>query len=276
MKKLIKGLREFKVEHFPKRQELFEELTHGQHPKVLFITCSDSRIVPNLITQTDAGDLFVIRNAGNIIPPFGAANGGEGATVEYAIQALGVESIVVCGHSHCGAMKGLLKLNKLQEDMPLVYDWLKHSDATRLLLKENYSDYSSEELLEIAIAENVLTQIQNLHTYPAVHSKLFQGKLEIYGWIYHIETGEVLAYDAETHSYVHPQSQLPDYIPSGSTTQKYAKTMAPPIACDYLPPVEDTPEPVGNSSLPTAQPSPMPWLSPAQAERIYRGSAHAK
>lgn len=84
MKKLISGLRTFKADHFPARQELFEQLSHGQHPSVLFVTCADSRIMPSLITQTDVGDLFVIRNAGNIIPPFGAANGGEGATVEYA------------------------------------------------------------------------------------------------------------------------------------------------------------------------------------------------
>jgi carbonic anhydrase len=231
MKKLIAGLREFKTDHFPVRQELFEQLAYGQHPRVLFITCSDSRIVPHLITHTDVGELFVIRNAGNIIPPFGAANGGEGATVEYAVQSLGIQQIVVCGHSHCGAMKGLLKLNKLQEDMPLVYDWLRHTEATRLLVKENYSYYSDEEQLEIAIAENVLTQIENLKTYPAIHSKLFQGKLQIYGWIYHLETGEILAYDADTHTYVPPQSQLANGAPD-VPIHKFAKTTAPPVACD--------------------------------------------
>ena len=130
MDKLISGLSEFKSQYFAENRELFEHLIHGQKPGVLFITCSDSRIDPNLITQTDVGELFVIRNAGNIIPPYGAANGGEGATLEYAIQALGIEQIVVCGHSHCGAMKGLLHLNKLQEDLPLVYDWLRHTEAT--------------------------------------------------------------------------------------------------------------------------------------------------
>jgi carbonic anhydrase len=198
MKKLIKGLGEFKNNYFSTHLELFEQLAHGQKPRVLFITCSDSRIDPNLITQTEVGELFVIRNAGNIIPPFKAANGGEGATLEYAVHALGIEQIVVCGHSHCGAMKGLLQLNKLQEEMPLVYDWLQHAEATRRLVKDNYSNYSGEELLEITIAENVLTQIENLKTYPVIHSKLHQGKLQIYGWIYHIETGEILAYDPKT------------------------------------------------------------------------------
>ncbi len=218
MKKLIRGLGEFKNSYFSAHQDLFIELTQEQKPRVLFITCSDSRIVPNLITQAEIGELFIIRNAGNIIPPFGAANGGEGATVEYAVHSLGIEQIVVCGHSHCGAISGLLKLNDLQEDMPLMHNWLKHTEATRRLIKENYSHLQGEELLEIAIAENVLTQIENLKTYPVVHSKLYQGKLKIYGWIYNLTTGEVMAYDSNSHNYVQPQAQvsgdLPDLIPA--------------------------------------------------------------
>lgn len=223
MKKLIRGLGEFKSHYFSAHQDLFIKLANGQTPRVLFITCSDSRIVPNLLTQAEAGELFIIRNAGNIIPPFGAANGGEGATVEYAIHSLGIEQIIVCGHSHCGAIKGLLRLNELQEEMPLMYNWLKHTEATRRLVRENYSHYEGEELLEITIAENVLTQIENLQTYPVIHSRLYQGKLKIYGWIYQLETGEVLAYDPDSHAYVTPQSQLStdasDLIPS-------------PIACE--------------------------------------------
>jgi carbonic anhydrase len=233
MKKLIKGLGEFKSNYFSTHLELFEQLAHGQKPRVLFITCSDSRIDPNLITQTEVGELFVIRNAGNIIPPFKAANGGEGATLEYAVHALGIEQIVICGHSHCGAMKGLLQLNKLQEEMPLVYDWLQHAEATRRLVKDNYSNYSGEELLEITIAENVLTQIENLKTYPVIHSKLHQGKLQIYGWIYHIETGEILAYDPENHAYVAPQSQLINFKSQEQPTpSQFASTSAPLVACE--------------------------------------------
>ena len=209
MKKLIRGLDEFRQKYVSEHQELLEQLSHGQKPRVLFITCSDSRVAPNLITNTDIGELFIIRNAGNIIPPYGAANGGEGGTIEYAINALGIEQVIVCGHSHCGAMKGLLKLNKLQKDMPLVYDWLKHAEATRRLVMDNYKDLPDEELLEILVAENVLIQIYNLKTYPVVRAKRHQGKLNIYAWVYQIETGEVLAYDDKTHTYVHPQSQLP-------------------------------------------------------------------
>ena len=279
MDDLISGLGEFKEHYFAKHRERFEKLSHGQKPKVLFITCSDSRIDPNLITQTDVGELFVIRNAGNIIPPYGAANGGEGATLEYAIQALGIEQVVVCGHSHCGAMKGLLHLNKLQEDLPLVYDWLRHTEATRRLLKDNYQGYDDDELLEVAIAENVLTQIENLKTYPIVHSRLYQDKLQIYGWIYHLETGEVLAYDSESHTYMLPQSQIEYYEdqPNGN----FVRTHAPPVACD-LPQRSIKSASSTNGSVRRVVPtkvSPKPpafapnsWVSPEQFDRIFRGS----
>ncbi|MDX2096567.1 MAG: carbonic anhydrase [Leptolyngbyaceae cyanobacterium bins.59] len=250
IKKLIKGLREFQSGHFSKYQDLFEQLAHGQKPKVLFITCSDSRIDPNLITQAAVGELFVIRNAGNIIPPFGAANGGEGAAVEYAVHALGIQHIIVCGHSHCGAMKGLLKVSSLEEEMPLVYNWLKHAEATRRLIRENYYDQDGEELLDVTTAENVLTQIENLRTYPVIHSRLHRGEIFLHAWLYHIETGEVLAYDALHHEYVPPQT----YISAESGAAFPSGTGACPL-----------PLPHSGISLST-------WVSPEQADRIYRGS----
>ncbi len=235
MEELVRGLEEFKQGYVAERLDLLEELSHGQKPRVLFITCSDSRISPNLVTQTDLGELFVIRNAGNIIPPYGAANGGEGGTIEYAISALGIEQVIICGHSHCGAMKGLLKLNTLQEGMPLVYDWLKHAESTRRMVIDNYPSAEGEELIEILVSENVLIQIDNLKTYPAVRSRLQQGKLQIYGWVYHIETGEVLAYDVNTHTYLPPQSLLADKLSSQPKHQKYSRTHAPPVACEIPP-----------------------------------------
>lgn len=270
MRKLIKGLRDFKDNYFSSRLELFEQLAHAQKPRVLFITCSDSRVDPNLITQTEVGELFVIRNAGNIIPPFGATNGGEGATVEYAVQALGIEQIVICGHSHCGAMKGLLKLNKLQQDMPLVYNWLQYAESTRRLVQENYSNYSEEELVEVAVAENVLTQIENLKTYPVIRSKLYQGKLQIYGWIYHLETGEVLAYDPQTHAYVAPQSQIAEVSGDEPIEGGIVSTSAPVVACEvplrHQEQIDEHPVNNNGDTLPNL------WLSPQQAQRIYRGS----
>lgn len=197
MRKLLKGLHQFQTNYFSSHREMFEELSHGQHPRILFITCSDSRIDPNLITQTQPGELFIIRNVGNIIPPYGATTGGEGAAIEYAVEALGIKDIVVCGHSHCGAIKGLLQLGNLTEKMPLVYDWLKYAEATRRIIKENYQDYEGEALLNAAIEENVLTQIENLRTYPVIHSKLYRGQVKIHAWVYKIESGGVVVYSTE-------------------------------------------------------------------------------
>lgn len=269
MKKLIKGLREFKSSYFSTHEELFEQLSHGQKPRVLFITCSDSRIDPNLITQAGLGELFVIRNAGNIIPPFGATNGGEGATIEYAIQALDIQQIIVCGHSHCGAMKGLMKLDSLRVEMPLVHDWLKYSEATRRLVRDNYSDYEGEDLLEIIIAENVLTQIENLRTYPVIHSKLHKGQLSIYAWIYQIETGEVLAYDPEKHAYVLPLNQLPpSEIDERLSSLPFISNGEIPLTKTQQQAFQSFEKP--RISLDTG--FPMTVLSPEQMERIYRGS----
>lgn len=274
MKELIKGLRQFKTSYFCRHQELFAQLAHGQHPRVLFITCSDSRIDPNLLTQTQPGDLFVIRNAGNIIPPFGSANGGEGAAVEYAIQALNIEQVIVCGHSHCGAMKGLLKRDSLMGNMPLVYEWLGHAEATRRLVQENYSNLEGEDLLDITIAENVLTQIENLRTYPVVRSRLYQGKLKIYAWIYDIDSGEVSAYDPELHAYMPPHTQLP-------TSEIDPEMLVPITSCEINPGSPPSPKPAVAQPA-VAQPAVArsdygdSWLPPEQAERIYRGSASTR
>ena len=109
MQKLIEGIHQFQRESFLPLKGLFEQLSKGQHPETLFITCSDSRIDPNLLTRSKPGDLFILRNAGNIIPPHGAGSGGEAATIEFAVAALGVKDIIICGHSHCGAVQGLLQ-----------------------------------------------------------------------------------------------------------------------------------------------------------------------
>ncbi|HEY9598010.1 MAG TPA: carbonic anhydrase [Cyanophyceae cyanobacterium] len=197
MRKLLKGVHQFQTNYFKTHQEMFEQLSLGQHPRILFITCSDSRIDPNLITQTEPGELFIIRNVGNIIPPYGASNHGEGAAIEYAIEVLGVKHIIVCGHSHCGAIKGLLERSNLAEQMPLVYDWLKYAEATRRIIREHYKAYEGDDLLNAAIEENVLTQLENLRTYPSVHSKLFTCELDLYAWVYKIETGGISVYSAE-------------------------------------------------------------------------------
>ncbi len=201
MQKLIQGLHHFQTSIFSSQKELFERLAHGQSPEALFITCSDSRINPNLITQTQPGDLFILRNAGNIVPPHGAANGGEGATIEYAVAALKVRDIIVCGHSHCGAMNGLLNLDSL-DSLPSVRQWLSHAEATRRIVKQNYQHLCDGPLLTATIEENVLVQLENLRTHPAVAAALARGELNLHGWVYKIETGEVFAYDPEQEQFV--------------------------------------------------------------------------
>jgi carbonic anhydrase len=194
MQDLFAGVRHFRQNVFHTQQELFEELASSQSPQTLFITCSDSRIDPNLITHTDPGDLFVIRNAGNLIPAFGVTTGGEEATIEFALQALGVKHIVICGHSGCGAMKGLLNPGALSE-MPSVASWLRHAEATRRLVKAKYPEASGDDLLRIITEENVLTQIENLQTHPAVAVAMAKDSLSIHAWVYDIASGDVLSYD---------------------------------------------------------------------------------
>lgn len=196
MQKLLQGIHHFQDNVFSSQRELFERLAEGQHPDALFITCSDSRINPNLITQTEPGELFIIRNAGNIVPPYGAANGGEGATIEFAVVGLGIQHIIVCGHSHCGAMKGLLHPEGLT-GMPMMAAWLGHAEATRRIAQQKYEDRPAEALLNVAIQENVLVQLENLRTHPAVAAALAGGKLKLHAWVYKIETGQVFAYDPE-------------------------------------------------------------------------------
>jgi len=203
---LVAGIHHFKKQVFRQHRDLFEKLAHGQTPETLFITCSDSRIDPNLITHTEPGDLFVLRNAGNLVPAYGATSGGEVATIEFAVTGLQVKDIVVCGHSHCGAMKGLLKPESLSE-MPAVAEWLRHAEVTRRIVRSKYKHLSGSDLLEITIEENVLAQIENLQTHPAVAVALAQDQLKLHAWVYDIATGDVHAYDEPTSQFV-PLGQL--------------------------------------------------------------------
>jgi carbonic anhydrase len=208
MQKLIRGIHEFQANIFSEQKELFERLARGQSPETLFITCSDSRISPNLLTQTEPGELFILRNAGNIVPPWGATNGGEGATIEYAVRVLGVKDIIICGHTHCGAMAGLINPEVLSE-LPAVRRWLEFADATLSIVRDKYTDESGEELLTDAIKENVLCQIDNLRTHPAVASGLAKGTLKVHGWVYQFETGEVYAFQPREQKFL-AVTQLPE------------------------------------------------------------------
>lgn len=201
MQKLVHGIHVFQETVFASQQELFERLAKGQSPDALFITCSDSRISPNLITQTDPGELFIVRNAGNIVPPYGAVCGGEAATIEFGVAGLGVKDIIVCGHSLCGAMDALLNREKTA-DMPALAAWLAHAEATRRIIRESYGHLHGPALLTATVEENVLVQIENLRTHPVVASRLAKGTLNIHGWVYKIETGQVFAYDPAEGQFV--------------------------------------------------------------------------
>lgn len=197
MQKLVQGIHQFQHHTFANQQRLFERLSKGQQPIALFITCSDSRINPNLLTQTDPGELFIMRNAGNIVPPYGAVRGGEAATIEYAISVLKVKDVIVCGHSLCGAMGAILDPSST-DGLPAVKDWLCHAEATARIIKENYSHIVNDQArLTAAVEENVLVQLENLRTHPSVAAAVMRGDVKIHGWVYKFETGQVFAYQPD-------------------------------------------------------------------------------
>jgi carbonic anhydrase len=216
MRRLLQGVRVFQHRVFPERRKHFEELAKGQAPSTLFITCSDSRIVPEMVTQTGPGELFVLRNAGNLVPSWDAEHTGEAATIEYAVKVLKVREIVVCGHSHCGAMQGLLNPSSV-EDLPAVKQWLSHASRTleevaNLPLYGEGSD-SADDLLTTAVKCNVIVQLAHLRTYPAVAEAEAQGKLELLGWFYRFETGETYELDGASRQFVSVDQQYEDEIP---------------------------------------------------------------
>ncbi len=188
----------FEKNVFATEADLYSKLaTDGQSPKALMISCSDSRVVPEHIVQARPGDLFVCRNAGNIVPPFTQQNGGTTSTVEYAVAVLGVTDIIICGHSGCGAMGALMKPETL-EGLPSVAAWLRHSHAAHSVVKHSYPDLDDAAAVRAASLENVVVQISHLRTHPAVASRIAKGELTLHGWFVDIHTGTILALDGAT------------------------------------------------------------------------------
>ncbi|SNB64089.1 carbonic anhydrase [Arboricoccus pini] len=195
MDELLAGVRRFRADVFPDRRSQFDRLSNGQSPRALFITCSDSRVVSELITQSEPGDLFICRNAGNIVPPHGQLAGSVAAAVEYAVMALKVPDIIVCGHTDCGAMKAALHPEGL-EAMPAVAGWLHHAAAARRVAAEAMPMAADDTVrLEALTRANVQAQLVNLRTHPAVAASLAAGRLRVHGWIFDIKAGEVLVLD---------------------------------------------------------------------------------
>ncbi len=203
MQKLLSGIRYFQSQIFSQQQEMFRELSKGQHPPTLLVTCSDSRICPTTITQSPLGELFVLRTAGNIIPAYGAVpGGGEAATIEYAVGALKVEDVIVCGHSQCGAMKGLLAPETL-DNYPSVKAYLAHAEATRRIIEDHFEEVeTAEERLQRTIEQNVLVQLHHLRTHPVVAASTKSGQLRLHAWVYSIESGVITRFDERENRFV--------------------------------------------------------------------------
>lgn len=200
MQDIIDGFLTFQRDAFPKRAALFQDLASRQSPRALFISCSDSRLVPELVTQREPGDLFVIRNAGNIVPSYGPEPGGVCAAVEYAVTALGVADIVICGHSDCGAMTAIAHCQCMAH-MPAVDKWLRYADSARIVHRARHYD-SERERVDALVRENVIAQLDNLRTHPSVRFALDAGRLALHGWVYDIASGRIDALDGRTHTFV--------------------------------------------------------------------------
>jgi carbonic anhydrase len=190
MQKLVDGVHHFQRGVFGSQREFFEKMVSGQRPMALFITCSDSRINPTA--------------------------GGEAATIEFALGALEIPDVIVCGHSHCGAMKALIGDSSKLEDMPAMRGWLTNAEATRRIVKDKYRHLEGQALLTASVEENVLVQLENLRTHPVVAAGLARKTVNLHGWVYKLETGEVFAFN-------------PDHGQFEPLTEHRIQTQAPPV-----------------------------------------------
>jgi len=199
--RLIAGVRSFQEELYPQRQEAYREsLRQGQRPHALFITCADSRIDPELITQSGPGDIFVSRNVGNFVPSYGEALGGVSAIIEYAVGALEVSHIVVCGHTDCGAMTGLLHPEKVAK-LPVVKSWLRNAETALSIVRNRNTAEDDQAALEQLTEESVILQLHHLRTHPSVAGRLAQGTLGLSGWIFDIGHGVVRVLDEDSREF---------------------------------------------------------------------------
>jgi carbonic anhydrase len=205
MENLLRGLKQFANTFYAKQRKLFEGLSDKQSPTACFVCCSDSRVSPTTITQSSPGEIFVMRNVGNIVPPYDAPPGGEAASLEFALVKLKVKDLIVCGHSDCGAVRGLLgDPAQLAHSLPLVARWLAHAQTARRIV-DQYPALGDAARLRVATKINVLAQLTNLYTHPIVAQRCEAGDLNLHGWYYDIGAGQVLTFDLAAC----------DFIPSG-------------------------------------------------------------
>ncbi len=201
-KKLLEGVIKFKDDFFKEHKDIFENLSSSQNPHTLYIGCSDSRVVPDVIAQTMPGELFVVRNIANMVPPYDENSYSFRCTasiIEYAVEVLKVENIVICGHSNCGGCKALYYPPKKLDKLPNVKQWLKLGEEVKnRVLAKNLTpeerEFQTEQL-------NIVKQLENILTYPFVEKKVDEKKIKLYGWYYVIETGDVFNYNCENKEF---------------------------------------------------------------------------
>ena len=197
MKQLVQGLLHFQSEVFPEQRDHFEALRSGQAPEACVIACSDSRVDPSLVLSTRPGELFVLRNAGNLVPNYPLMLGGTAASVEFAVSVLKVRDLVVCGHSHCGAMRALLNPGEL-EGLPALERWLELAGPVRDRVADLPETISADRRLDAVVRENARLQREHLLTHPSVRAAIDRGHLRLHSWVYYFETGEVMTFDHAT------------------------------------------------------------------------------
>lgn len=198
MDRLYKGIWNFQRSYFREEEEFFRRLSEGQSPEVLFITCADSRVDPNLVTQSRPGELFIVRNVGNIVPPYGSIKdkNSVAAAIELAVLDLKVKDVIICGHSNCGAMQALYRDEGETQNMPHLMEWLRIAHSVKNLILSHYAGANAEIRQRVTEEENILLQLHNIQTYPFVRQALDEGKLHLHGWYYNIGTGSIYYYNS--------------------------------------------------------------------------------
>jgi len=220
VQKLQAGIHHFRANYFASNRQLFAQLAEaGQRPETLFITCSDSRVVPNLITNAAPGELFIVRNVGNVVPSADRGLwGGVAAAIEYAVEVLEVGNVIVCGHTNCGAIDAILHPERVGH-LPFVSRWLAESSRIPKLIDERYGYLEGEERMTAALEENVLVQLENLRSFEFVARRLESGALKMSGWVFKIATAEVFDYDPVSEQFL---------LLGGEAHQRAALSSRPP------------------------------------------------
>ena len=212
MRKLVDGYNRFHLRTFPKKRALYQKLAEGQHPQSLFITCDDSRVDPLELTDANPGELFVERNIGNIVPLPESREHEAAAAIEYAVVALQVKHIVICGHARCGAMKALADPDLLAP-MPTVAAWLRNAGPVRERVSKRHGHLEGEALLDALVRENVRVQVERVEKLDCVAPRLAGGQLDVHGWVFEFDRGLVEAYDADADAFL-PLGEAHSYAAS--------------------------------------------------------------